>query len=104
MGSKLELVRNEHQLQAAEKPIHNPVERSGPSQKDEATWLDTKARRAVGVVRRVLRDEEGAVTAEYAIVIVAAVAFAGILVAIMRSDTIRTMLVGLIENALGTGG
>ncbi|QIK64870.1 DUF4244 domain-containing protein [Leucobacter viscericola] len=51
-----------------------------------------------------MQNEEGAVTAEYAIVIVAAVAFAGILVAIMRSDTIRTMLVGLIENALGTGG
>ena len=47
--------------------------------------------------------ERGAVTAEYAIVIMAAVAFAGLLVAIMRSDEVRAMLVKLVENALGTG-
>lgn len=54
--------------------------------------------------KRVVADERGAVTAEYAIVIMAAVAFAGLLVAIMRSDAIREMLVKLVENALGTGG
>jgi len=51
-----------------------------------------------------LDDERGAVTAEYAIVIMAAVAFAGLLVAIMRSAEIREMLVGLVEKALGAGG
>ncbi|RGE19418.1 DUF4244 domain-containing protein [Leucobacter sp. wl10] len=55
-------------------------------------------------IRELLEDERGAVTAEYAIVIMAAVAFAGLLVAIMRSDEIRAMLVQLVENALGTGG
>ena len=57
-----------------------------------------------GEVRRVLVDEQGALTAEYAIVIMAAVAFAGVLVAIIRSEQIRKMLVDLVENALGTGG
>lgn len=48
--------------------------------------------------------DRGAVTAEYAIVIMAAVAFAGLLVAIMRSGEIRAMLVDLVQNALGMGG
>ncbi|QIM17239.1 DUF4244 domain-containing protein [Leucobacter insecticola] len=53
---------------------------------------------------RVAKDESGAVTAEYAIIIMAAVAFAGVLVAIVRSDAIRAMLVELVENALGAAG
>lgn len=54
--------------------------------------------------RELTEDERGAVTAEYAIVIMAAVAFAGLLVAIMRSSEIRAMLVELVENALGAAG
>lgn len=54
--------------------------------------------------RAFLDEERGAVTAEYAIVILAAVAFAGLLVAIMRSSEIRAMLVQLVENALGAAG
>ncbi|UOR00964.1 DUF4244 domain-containing protein [Leucobacter allii] len=53
---------------------------------------------------RLLAEERGAVTAEYAIVIMAAVAFAGLLVAIMRSEEIRAMLVQLVEDALGAAG
>lgn len=56
----------------------------------------------VSKMRALVDDERGAVTAEYAIVIMAAVAFAGLLVAIMRSSEIRAMLVQLVENALGT--
>ncbi len=58
--------------------------------------------RAAGRLRRFMREEHGAVTAEYAIVILAAVAFAGLLVAIMQSAEIRGMLVELVENALGS--
>ena len=47
-----------------------------------------------------LRDEEGASTAEYAIVTLAAVAFAGLLVAVLRSDGVRGMLSDIIEKAL----
>lgn len=53
---------------------------------------------------RLAGDERGAVTAEYAVVIMAAVAFAGLLVAIMKSREVRAMLVQLVENALGSGG
>ncbi|NLA64526.1 MAG: DUF4244 domain-containing protein [Leucobacter sp.] len=51
-----------------------------------------------------LKDDRGAITAEYAVVIMAAVAFAGLLVAIMRSGEVRAMLVDLVQNALGTAG
>lgn len=50
------------------------------------------------------RDDRGAVTAEYALVILAAVAFAGVLVAIMRSEEVRAMLVELVQRALGAAG
>lgn len=62
------------------------------------------ARRMPRNVRALLRDERGAVTAEYAIVIMAAVAFAGLLVAIMSSSEIRGMLVDLVQSALGSAG
>ncbi len=48
--------------------------------------------------------ERGAVTAEYAILITAGVAFAGLLVAIMRSGAIRSALTDLVKNALTSGG
>lgn len=51
-----------------------------------------------------VEGEEGAATAEYAIVTLAAVAFAGLLVAILRSDEVRGMLFDLVQNALSLGG
>lgn len=55
-------------------------------------------------LRRLLADERGAVTAEYALVIMAAVAFAGLLIVIMRSEEVRAMLLSLVQNALGSAG
>lgn len=59
-------------------------------------------------IRRVmtgrLAQTAGAATAEYAIVTMAAVAFAGLLVAIMRSDEVRGILMDLIQRALSFGG
>jgi Flp pilus assembly pilin Flp len=46
------------------------------------------------------RDESGAATAEYAITTMAAVAFAGLLVVIMRSDEVRGILTDLVRRAL----
>ena len=51
-----------------------------------------------------LNDERGAITAEYAVVIMAAVAFAGLLVAILRSGEIRAMLLDLVQRALSSAG
>jgi hypothetical protein len=45
-------------------------------------------------------DEAGAATAEYAIATMAAVAFAGMLVIIMRSDEVRGILTDLVRRAL----
>ena len=53
---------------------------------------------------RLVREDLGAVTAEYAIIIMAAVAFAGLLVAILRSSEIRAMLMQLVEDALASAG
>ncbi|GAA5228060.1 DUF4244 domain-containing protein [Paeniglutamicibacter antarcticus] len=44
--------------------------------------------------------EEGSTTAEFAIVTLAAVAFAGLLVSILSSGDVRGMLMGLIRQAL----
>lgn len=54
--------------------------------------------------RRRLGEEDGAATAEYAIVTMAAVAFAGLLVAILRSDEVRGILLELVQRALSFGG
>jgi Flp pilus assembly pilin Flp len=50
--------------------------------------------------RALFADETGAATAEYAIATMAAVAFAGLLVVIMRSDEVRGILTDLIRRAL----
>ena len=47
-----------------------------------------------------LRDETGGVTAEYAIAILAAAGFAGLLLAILQSATVRGWLMSLVERAL----
>lgn len=44
--------------------------------------------------------DTGMATAEYAIVTVAAAAFAGLLIAVLRSDEVRGLLVGIIRGAL----
>ena len=46
--------------------------------------------------------EKGAVTAEYAVVL-AATAFAAVLIAIVKSDVVKTLLTGLIKKALSVG-
>ncbi len=50
--------------------------------------------------RIVTADEEGAVTAEYAIATIAAVGFAALLVVVLRSDEVRGLLLGLVTRAL----
>ena len=49
---------------------------------------------------RLVRGERGMATAEYAIATLGAVAFAGLLVVILRSDEVRGFLLGIIRSAL----
>jgi hypothetical protein len=56
-------------------------------------------------LRRIgVRDDSGAATAEYAITIMAAVGFAGLLVLILRSGEVQAILTDLVHNALSFGG
>lgn len=50
------------------------------------------------------RREAGAATAEYAIVIMAAVGFAGLLVVILRSGEVQAILTDLVQRALNSAG
>lgn len=61
-------------------------------------------RRVRRLVRRVRElGEEGMTTAEYAVGTVAAVAFAALLLAIVRSGPVKSALSKVIVSALGTG-
>lgn len=73
---------------------------------EPAQQLAARARRPRAVRLRdqmvdLAREERGAVTAEYALIITAAVAFAGVLILIVRSDEVRQMLLDLVQSALG---
>ncbi|THG30892.1 DUF4244 domain-containing protein [Naasia lichenicola] len=63
----------------------------------------TTARRLRATVER-LRDDTGAATAEFAVVTMASVGFAGLLVAILKSEAVRTLLLDLIKHALSFAG
>ncbi|MBF4575956.1 DUF4244 domain-containing protein [Frondihabitans sp. VKM Ac-2883] len=57
--------------------------------------------RGRAALRRIdLADDTGAATAEYAVVIMAGVAFAGVLVSIVRSGQVQAMLTDLVQKAL----
>lgn len=65
-------------------------------------WAHPWGRRFHGEAddRARLAGEAGMATAEYAIVTVAAVGFAGVLILVLRSDEVRQMLAGIIRGAL----
>ena len=55
-------------------------------------------------IDRGVGEDEGAATAEYAITIMAAVGFAGLLVVILKSAEVQSILTGLVRTALSVGG
>ncbi|MCX6496476.1 MAG: DUF4244 domain-containing protein [Rhodoluna sp.] len=55
-------------------------------------------------MKHIWSDEIGASTAEYAILTLAAVGFAGLLLTILRSPEVRQMLLDLIKSALTVTG
>jgi Flp pilus assembly pilin Flp len=54
-------------------------------------------------LRRRFADDRGAATAEYAITILAAVGFAGLLVALLKGDEVKSILSDLVHRALSGG-
>ena len=103
-----------------EEPTDSPDDRAAPPWQEPMSadrsphlltpWL-TVRRRAVGPVLQDARDrgrhtrdelaEAGMATAEYAIATLAAVGFAGLLVAIMRGNEVKGFLLAIIRQALG---
>ena len=55
-------------------------------------------------LRRVLLEDVGAATAEYAIATMAAVGLAGVLVGILKGNVVQQLLTNLITGALTLGG
>lgn len=53
------------------------------------------------LVRRATHGDEGMATVEYALVTVAAAAFAAVLIAIIKSPEVRSALASLVGQALG---
>lgn len=47
--------------------------------------------------------ELGASTAEYAVIVLAAAAFGGVMAAVLSSDTVSGLLLGIIRKALSIG-
>ena len=78
---------------------HTPMSRDPRARRPMRPGTPRRWRRAIGRMAR-LRDDRGSATAEYAIVILAAVAFAGVLVAVMRSGEVQSMLTDLVRGAL----
>ena len=60
----------------------------------------TKVRRAWWTAMGRALGDRGTTTAEYAMVTLAAVAFAGLLAIVLRSDEVRGMLTELVHRAL----
>ncbi len=60
--------------------------------------------RQVRRLRELVRRDDGAATAEYAITIMAAVGFAGLLVAILKSGEVQGILTDLVHRALTIAG
>jgi Protein of unknown function (DUF4244) len=75
------------------------------------SWMQEEVAMATGMVRRFrwmagrvrALGEAGMTTAEYAVGTVAAVAFAGLLLAVVRSGPVKSALSGIIVGALGSG-
>ena len=66
---------------------------------DARARLRKRSREVVGRMRGACRDA-GMATAEYAMVTLAAVGFAGLLALVLRSDEVRGMLADLVHRAL----
>lgn len=61
--------------------------------------IEAMKNRGRQLLGRIVREEEGAETAEYAIVIMAAVALAGVLVMVVQSDAVSSIIEDLVVSA-----
>ncbi len=78
--------------------ISIPLRRLGRRLSDKALRLVCSLQSRVHALAA--EPESGAATAEYAVVLIAATAFAGLLLAILKSGTARELLLALVKRAL----
>jgi hypothetical protein len=64
------------------------------------TTPSVKNRTLAGIVARVRREDAGMTTVEYAVGIVAAAGFGGLLIKLLMSEEARNLVWGLISNAI----
>ncbi|MFW0107551.1 DUF4244 domain-containing protein [Rothia sp. P7181] len=84
--------------------MFTPEPNSTPtSERHPSSTMQTRERKVTDSVDLLHDGEAGATTAEYGIVMLAAVGFAGLLVAILKSDEVRNLLLGIVQSALSTG-
>jgi hypothetical protein len=67
---------------------------------NERHTVKNQLRARLATIKR--NAEEGLATAEYAIAMIAAAGFAGLLIVILKSEPVRAALTSIIETALGT--
>lgn len=72
---------------------------------DEQLTVVEKNLRGKGTqyAKKLQREDAGAVTAEYAVVLIAATGFATLLVLLLKSDEVRNTLSELVKKALKVG-
>ncbi|MEP7763788.1 DUF4244 domain-containing protein [Sanguibacter sp. 25GB23B1] len=80
---------------------HGRTARPGAHRGRARQWLAGRACTARSTV--LARRDDGMATAEYAIATIAAVGFAGLLIAVLKSATVKSLLSGLISTALSIG-
>lgn len=73
--------------------------RAAPGRREE-TIVNTETPRRSGMAARAPRGEAGVISAEYAVVIMAAVAFAFLLLKVLTSASVRAALEGIVMRAL----
>lgn len=56
------------------------------------------------IIHRLRVEDRGASTAEYAVTTMAAVAFAGVLLMLLRGDEVKSILTDLVRRALTVDG
>ncbi|GGC04354.1 DUF4244 domain-containing protein [Cellulomonas carbonis] len=77
-----------------------PTARAGRSGRRDRTARYARLRRLRDRASASVRGDLGMATAEYAIATVAAAGFAGLLIAVLRSDEVRGMLAQIVRGAL----
>lgn len=90
-------------LQHEDRPGNRLATVTSLSSRLPVTGRPSDARGIVRRLRALAGSDAGMATAEYAIVTLAAVGFAGLMVLILQSGEVRGMLMSLIQRALSFG-